>query len=269
MPTLLLSPRGNDDTGALRAAADAAPDWQAITAPAWRLPEDFAVPPPVAVYGDPLFADLAAMTLRLALLEPPLDFLTRLLHSFVRRSVRVGTLAEARTLSVPQFVKPAEDKSFEARVYETGAELPGVEAGLPEDMPVLIAEPVRWTTEYRCFVRDSAVAAMSPYFRRGRLARDKKTGAWVSPPGERDAAEAFAGSVLAVAGGYLPAGVVLDVGRIAGQGWAVVEANPAWASGIYGCAPAAVLPVVARSVVSREAVPAMDIAFVRSAIAVE
>jgi hypothetical protein len=39
--------------------------------------------------------------------------------------------------------------------------------------------------------------------------------------------------------------VVVDIGRISGRGWAVVEANAAWGSGIYGCNPAMVLPVLA------------------------
>lgn len=48
-------------------------------------------------------------------------------------------------------------------------------------------------------------------------------------------------SVVAV-----PLGVVLNVGIIEGRGWAIVEANAAWGSGIYGCDPSAVLPALAR-----------------------
>lgn len=38
--------------------------------------------------------------------------------------------------------------------------------------------------------------------------------------------------------------VVLDIGTISGRGWAVVEANAAWGSGIYGCDPMEVLGVI-------------------------
>ncbi|BFV60360.1 hypothetical protein KCMC57_up54640 [Kitasatospora sp. CMC57] len=41
--------------------------------------------------------------------------------------------------------------------------------------------------------------------------------------------------------------VVVDVGLLADGGWAVVEANPAWASGGYACDPDAVLDVVLRA----------------------
>jgi hypothetical protein len=41
--------------------------------------------------------------------------------------------------------------------------------------------------------------------------------------------------------------VVLDVGIIRGEGWAVVEANAPWGSGVYGCDPDQVLRVVQRA----------------------
>lgn len=39
----------------------------------------------------------------------------------------------------------------------------------------------------------------------------------------------------------MPAAIALDVGLIKGRGWAVVEANSAWGSGIYGCDPSKML----------------------------
>jgi hypothetical protein len=56
----------------------------------------------------------------------------------------------------------------------------------------------------------------------------------------------------------LPPAVVVDVGRMTGRGWGVVEANPAWASGLCGCDPASVLPVLRRAVVRRGAVSEVD-----------
>ena len=54
----------------------------------------------------------------------------------------------------------------------------------------------------------------------------------------RDAVR-FARSVLEDPTVELPPAVTLDVGRIASRGWAVIETNPAWASGLYGCDPKA------------------------------
>ena len=42
----------------------------------------------------------------------------------------------------------------------------------------------------------------------------------------------------------LPRATVIDVGTIAGRGWAVVEQNAAWGSGLYGCDPEQVLEVL-------------------------
>jgi hypothetical protein len=60
----------------------------------------------------------------------------------------------------------------------------------------------------------------------------------------------------------LPPSVALDVGHIDGSGWAVVEANAAWASGIYGCDPGKVLDVVARACVRGEEASAEDMLWV-------
>ena len=60
-------------------------------------------------------------------------------------------------------------------------------------------------------------------------------------------AAAFADRFLADPSVPLPPAVVVDVGLLADGGWAVVEANPAWGSGLYGCDADAVLPVVRRA----------------------
>ncbi len=42
----------------------------------------------------------------------------------------------------------------------------------------------------------------------------------------------------------LPRAVVVDVGLIAGRGWAVIEFNAAWGAGLNGCDPEKVLPAI-------------------------
>ena len=68
----------------------------------------------------------------------------------------------------------------------------------------------------------------------------------------------FAAAVAADESIPLPPAVALDVGVIPGRGWAVVEPNAAWGSGIYGCDPAQVLRVVRRACVQREHVNERD-----------
>jgi hypothetical protein len=58
---------------------------------------------------------------------------------------------------------------------------------------------------------------------------------------------AFCDALLADRRVDLPPAFVLDVGTIAGRGWAVVEMNPVWCSSLLGCDLAAVLPALRRA----------------------
>lgn len=151
-------------------------------------------------------------------------------------------MGEARLATTPQFVKPPNDKSFEALVYRSGIDLPG---DLDDAMSVLVAESVSFEVEYRCFVRDGDVVTISPYLRFGRLAEKD------ADPGtseERSEAIDFARRLLTdPATPAVGDAVVLDVGRISGRGWAVVELNAAWGAGLYLCDAAEALETIRRS----------------------
>jgi len=84
-----------------------------------------------------------------------------------------------------------------------------------------------------------------------------------------DAALGFVESLLADPAVRLPAAVVVDVGHIAGRGWAVVEANAAWGSGIYGCDAVRILPVLARASRPFNAIPPEDKEWIRRQYVVE
>lgn len=268
MPTLLLPPRLNEDTKRLDHTANKA-GWEVVHAPGWRLPSDTSYNRPIAVYGDPLFADLAASALHLTLLEPPTNWLPDLPYELRKRNVMLTTLAEAQNVSEPTFIKPAEDKSFPAAVYVHSEALLAVTPELPDDLPVLLSELVNWEVEYRIFVLQGKPVAMSPYFRNGELVFNVESGSWDAPAEEKAAALAFATYVLNNTANCLPAGIVLDVGIIAGRGFAVVEANPAWASGLYGCDPVEALTVVAASVCERTGIRETDARFARPAVVIE
>jgi hypothetical protein len=44
---------------------------------------------------------------------------------------------------------------------------------------------------------------------------------------------------------------VIDLGYIEDRGWAVIEANESWFSGVYGCDPFAVLETIDGAVLPR------------------
>lgn len=242
MPTLILPPRFNPDTNLVRKAAIEA-GWKIERLTSWRVPRHVSGPG-LVLYGEPLFAAVVACSLNLALLEPPFDWLTQLTETYLRRDVKFGSLGDARGLVGPLFIKPADDKCFLAKVYGSGDELPdsGV---LPDNTPVLTSAPVEWDVEYRCFLLDRTLQAMSPYWRQGKLAQ-AENGSWPVDVRESQEAAEFIEQILADETVELPPAVVVDIGVIRGRGWAVVESNPAWGSGIYGCDPEQVLPVLER-----------------------
>ncbi|MER6364400.1 DUF4343 domain-containing protein [Kitasatospora sp. NPDC001527] len=200
MTLLLLAPRINE-TGLQLLTRARRRGLRAHTPVRWEVPAELAGLRPAHLYGGPLFADIAAGPLGVVPLEPPADWLTALPAELLSRRVECTTLAEARRLRRPAFLKPPADKLFPARVQPDGSGLPGPDA------------------------------------------------------------LAFAADVLAAGG--LPSAAVVAVGRPADGGWAVAEADPAWASGGYACDPDQVLDVVLRAAGPADALTPADRRYAR------
>lgn len=238
MPTLILTPRMTEDSIALWRAAGRL-GWGVERMTRFRPPDNFQVDNPV-LYVEALTAPLFAAALGLSLIEPPLDWLPRLPFEYRSRDICLMTLAEARRLQEARFIKPPNDKSFRAGIY-LGRELP---PEFPQDMHVLVSSVVSWSLEFRCFILDRKVHTFSIYLRDGELQRDAE---FAHSDQEEAELLQFMSSVLDDERVSLPRATVVDAGIIAGQGWAVVEQNGAWGSGIYGCDPEKVLEVLRHS----------------------
>lgn len=235
MTTLLLSSRQSGDAQLLWRAAIAR-NWSVVRARGLTIP-DFD-DDDIAIYVEALFAPEIAKRLSRNLLDPAEDWLPTLPESLTRRKIYITTLGEARKISEPAFIKPPNDKSFTAQVYETGAELP---TAFEDNASALVSTPVKWLSEYRCFCLDGKVVTHSPYLRREELAVDS---GYAITDQETANVVAIAEQALGHAKSGLPRAVVIDVGEIEGEGWAVVEANGAWGAGIYGCDPHLALDVI-------------------------
>ncbi|WP_373539422.1 ATP-grasp domain-containing protein [Chamaesiphon sp.] len=90
-------------------------------------------------------------------------------------------------------------------------------------------------------LRQAQIRTISVYLRDGELQRDRD---FAASEVELAEVEFFVEKILADDRIPLTRTAVLDVGVIAGRGWAVVEQNAAWGSGIYGCDPVQVLEVL-------------------------
>lgn len=242
--TLVFSPRANETSHVLASVAHRR-GLLTEHLTGWRVPEGYLVGGPAHLYAGPLFADAVAADLGIALLEPPEDWLTGLAHEAVRRDIRMLTMAEAWTLRTPTFLKPPNDKSFPARLYQEGTQLPGPDA-VDSDTALLASDPVRFTVEFRLYVIDGEVVTGAQYAVEGDLD--------IEPLAGHEAEKrilGFAQEVLRESADTLPSAVVVDVGLIdEGAGKpapAVIEANAAWASGHYAADPERVLDVVLRA----------------------
>jgi hypothetical protein len=229
--------------------------WKVERLRTWRPPDDL-VGGDVVPYGEPLFAAVVADVLHLALIEPQLSWVADLPFDLRQREIRFTDLAGARAIDQPAFIKPADDKCFQAKVYATGSELPEIES-VGATSPVLVSDPVFWESEFRCFVLEKRVVAMSIYSRNGDLV-ETDDGTWPASPSESKAALNFANLVLQDARVNFPPAGVIDVGVIRDRGWAVVEANACWGAGIYGCDTHGVLQTLARSCTKRAALAEAD-----------
>jgi hypothetical protein len=240
MTTLLLSSRHTEDNQQL---------WRAAVQRSWKVERVRGLTIPIfqddhiVLYIESLFAPSVARHFGLRLLETPLDWLTTLPFEYRHRRVELTTLDAARKSTFPSFVKPPNEKSFTAQVYESPESLP---VDYDSDMAVLIAAPVEWMVEFRCFCLAGQVRTLSPYLRLGQLSR---LDGFASNDQELSEAKAFAERVLGDERVSVPRAIVLDVGVIRDAGWAVVEANAAWGSGIYGCDPNEVLNVIEHATV--------------------
>ncbi len=239
MTTLVLSPRGTDDANRLAVAAEAR-GWSVAKLPRWRVEAPLA--PPLVLYGEPLFCRVVAAQVDHVMIEPPHDWLLGVPAAFAGRRIRYERFDALPNLEYPAFIKPPDDKIFPAQVYAEATALAARDDIAP-DQRVLVSEPVRFTEEHRVHVLDGAAVSVRRYAVDGDIAEGVGD----------DEAAALAAEVARVTPDTPPA-VVIDVGRVAEGGWAVVEANPAFGAGTYGADASAILDVLAAACLPRAAV---------------
>lgn len=255
MPSLIVSSRYSIDSQILRQAARNL-GWETLRLDGWRIPEWFEPPDDqiALFFTAPLAFDVAEQFSR-SLLGCDPDWTVQLRPEFLKRNLRQKTLAEALELEGKAFIKHAVSKAFPATIYDQQT-LVKATPQIPQTALVHVSEPVNWLIEYRCFIAEQNVMAISPYIRHGRVFDDAAD--WLgAPQAEIDEAKRFAESVIH-SGIDSPPAFVLDVGVIDNRGWAVIEVNECWASGIYSCDPNAVLEVLLRASVPLESLSSED-----------
>lgn len=250
---LITQPRvgtSHNEILALQMAARAQ-GWDVLSAPSgWRLDEELTSKGLKGVpYGSQTFCEVIAQQMNWTLKANSFDWLARLSLEYLKRKVEFMTLGEAKKLNETKFIKPADDKVFQAKIYVPGElVVPDV---VTDDTPTLVSDIVQFDLEYRCFVDGANVKTWSNYVCYEHLADPKF---WDMVPYsdiiKDNYPHGFVDNMLYDLWNNGPTTLpsVVDVGRIPGKGWAIIETNQAWASGLYGCDPGEALRVMAQAV---------------------
>lgn len=237
LPTLFLHPRYDEDSQLVWQEA-VNRGWPVIRTDSAALGLEISDP---VVYGGYMWAPRIAESLGISLMAPADDWLATADWRLTRRLTMKWQVHEIRKF--PVFVKSLTAKVIPSRVYHSRDDLP---PGC-EDEWVLVQPVVQWEREYRAFVLDDEVRALSLYADHGELRIE---------PWDVEATYHYGGAGAAYLTSVLrdlelPRACVVDIGEIEGRDWfdrwAVVEPNPAWCSGLYACEPAAALDVIAAS----------------------
>ncbi len=162
---------------------------------------------------------------RLGVRTPTLDDLPEPLAAFRGRHILGSTLGAVRSAchdgQPAVFVKPLRDpKAFAARVVRT---LDGLRdcTRFPDEMPVLVSEPVEFTSEWRFFVLARRVVGCGWY-----------SGDPLTFPDARTVLEA-----IDAWGPQAPAAYAMDLGRTAEGRTLLVEVNEGYSLGSLGLRP--------------------------------
>ena len=254
MKTICLSPRFNSDSQDIWRAANFSKEFETHRSINFEPPENKNC----CVFGELTFCDIMADRCGLALLDPHDKFLELIGEEFTKRDIKCCKVRNLYRGPDPfkdgkKFIKPANDKVFQRGVYHKVQDVPI--NYVDDSCPIIISEVVDFQCEYRLYCGNGKVITSSSYIYIG------------DGDEEADNQEAidFGEQVLANSSCLLPSVVVLDVGKISDRGWAVIEANQLYASGIYQYANVnALLPLIYASSGLKEKVKISDRKFIRN-----
>lgn len=204
----------------------------------WDVPEEFRSDV-IAVYGEDIFAEIVSEQCNIQLLKPKDHWLSTVSEDFTLRKIQYGKLKEFIYLK-NTFIKCSDFKSFKAGVYENINDIKGFDSLDLESM-VFISEVVDWELEVRCFVLNGKIETYSTYWRNGEFDTNGLSAT------EEIGMFTFFENFIKENHSTLPKAVVVDFGIIRDKGWALIEANPAWCSGLYACNPSKALEVIVKS----------------------
>jgi hypothetical protein len=235
---IVLSPNFSEDSKIIsQAAIDT--EFTTMRFGSWNVPSEYQHDV-VAVYGEDLFTTVVAEQCNIQLLKPADDWLAKIPQKYTLRNIQYDRFENIQHVQ-NKFIKPIDFKFFPAGVYTSVEEIQGYNT-IDQHIEVFVSDVVTWTIEVRCFVIDRKVQTWSTYVYNNKIElRDTMLA------NEEAEMHIFLNEFLADTTIDLPEAVVIDVGYIPNQGWALIEANPVWSSGVYACDPKKVIQTIVKS----------------------
>jgi len=204
----------------------------------WDVPEEFHSDV-IAVYGEDIYAEIVAEQCNLTLTKLADNWFSKISEEFTKRKISYGQLKEFVN-EENIFIKCSDFKSFKAGVFDKVRNIKGFDS-LDLESTVFTSEVVEWELEVRCFVLNNEIKTHSSYWRNNAFNTNP-----LSETEQKELFEFFKDFIQKYSS-TLPNAIVLDFGIIKGKGWALIEANPAWRSGLYDCDAAKALEVIVES----------------------
>lgn len=212
-------------------------DYQSLRCLKWDVPKNERSNI-VAVYGEDFFTTHVANQCHLKLLNVESDWLATIPEYYLKRHINYLKLKDVSINN--GFIKPVDAKYFKAGIYKERQTINNYDS-LDKNQFVYTSSIVEWEFEIRTFVLNNSIETYSTYLKNGQYFIDTTI-----PKDEKGFID-FTNSFLNDSRIHIPKAIVVDFGYIKGLGWAVIEANPVYSSGIYACNPEIVLEVIVKS----------------------
>lgn len=235
---IALSPIYTEDSNNLKKASINSPYELNLFNAKWNVPEEFRADV-IAVYGEDIYAEIVAEQCNLTLTKPDDNWLSMISEEFTKRKISYGQLKEFVD-EENIFIKCFDFKSFKAGVFDKVRNIKGFDS-LDLESTVFTSEVVKWELEVRCFVLNNEIKTHSSYWRNNAFNTNP-----LSETEQKELFEFFKDFIQKYSS-TLPNAIVIDFGIIKGKGWALIEANPAWCSGLYDCDATKALEVIVES----------------------
>jgi hypothetical protein len=198
------------------------------------------------LYGSSLLAPIIEKACNVKFVYPDFDWLTTLPEKYTKRKIKYYTRENIQWPEEKAFIKCCDIKWFKAGVYEP-IEMKEL-FDLVDESGVLISEPVKFNLEFRAFILNNKITTISPYMQ-DEIPLTEEEDDWFAFSTEEAEVVLFLNEMLDDENVKTPSSLVIDIGYIENKGWAVIEANESWYSGIYACEPVQVLKTIEGAVV--------------------